>query len=195
MGDVVSLRIRGNTSCLLSQRYRSLQRSHPSVICFANATSPWHGEARGSALFARLCYVCGVALTSRPPLSRGSKCPGDTSVKSKARQRTLILLARRSRDWGVATQRIALSLQSCSLRRFHPSTAFGGPPWFMVAAPGLHRTVPRTVRPLTRGGKRLCVVRKVVLRLFSALPLGPPWQGGRSVRGTLRSNPRRDSAL
>ena len=40
LGDGVSLRIRSNTSCLLSQRYRSLQRSHPSVICFANATSP-----------------------------------------------------------------------------------------------------------------------------------------------------------
>ena len=59
-----------------------------------------------------------------------------------------------------------------------PSFASQMPPWFMVAAPGLHRTVPRTVRPLVRGGKRLCVVRKVVLRLFSALPSRPPLSRG-----------------
>ena len=93
---------------------------------------PWQGEARGSTLFARLYYRCCAAQTSRPPLSRGSKCPGDTSVKSKARQRTLILLAAAG-DWGVETLGDGVSLRirsntSCllsqryrSLQRSHPS--------------------------------------------------------------------------
>ena len=166
------MRIRSDTSHLLLQRYRSLQRSHPSVICFANATSPWQGEARGSALLQPTATIPTKSSIHQPnfdaseterPCTTKERVQGLTKAEYRTDASAYKQGVQGGTPWAFSVPFCAQKGMKSRLLRF-----------------GFDRTVPRTVRPAREGARP---ARTLAGRCPNRL------QNGRSTTGMARIPP------